>query len=546
MNKQAFPLVATILLISLMLGTLGVVSGIFYVMYKTDYVHQKIAAIEHNIYLRTLQDPDQDKDGLSDVAETKIYNTDSKKFDSKQAGIGDGEYIYNLYKTAFETNNESLLTTYRQNLDAYKKSFSISSSSPENLESLSLEDAFNARSLETYNLYVGLPDDELQILKQALDLRQSGNYEQSLSLLQDALSKNTDSSVLKYHLGLTYHDMKQYDKALQIYKGIENEPAVKSPLLYHDLATSNYALGNEDEFVRYLKLSIKTFPEDLFQYLTLATYYQEKNELDNAKEVLNEGLKIEPRYASYYNALAIIASLQGDNKTEFDLYKKAVGYDFLYAPGHENLAILYNQFFNDSKNALVEARIALEIDPAPRNLAMVILLYNKTGATAKAKELEAQLLKMPNVDSNSFNSLGLMYLDQNNYKQAEFYFRKAFAMDPNFPNAYNNLGIALSYMHRLDEAIVNYKKAIELNPNYANAYNNLGALYKDTGKYQEALTTLKKAIQLNPNMSNPYMNIGEVYRLMGDASDAVINYKKSVSLGGNDPAMLENIKILEK
>ena len=558
-NKPLFPTSVKIFLSILVFILLIIVGGFVYFLHNPSiaslpgqfiqkYINHKVATIGHGIYLRTLQDPDKDKDGLTDEMETKVYKTDPKKFDSSGTGVGDGVYIYDIYKKAFDTNDESLLSQYRQNLSAYKQLI-IASSSTSTLDFLgtfSLNDAFNLRALETYDFYVGVPDDVIQIVREALDDRQNGDYAKSLSLLQEASAKNPDSAILKYHLGLTYHNMKQYDKALSIYTAIENDPAVKSPLLYSDLASANYAIGNEDNFVHYMQLSIKEFPEDLNQYLSLSSYYQDKNQLDKAEEVLNQGLKIEPRYASFYNALAIISGLKGDNKTEFDLYKKAVSYDFRYAPGHLNLAILYQQYLDNPKDGLTEARIAYDLDPIPRHLAQVVLIYNALGNTTKAKELETQLLNMKNVDAGSFNDIGLMYLDQQNYKQAEIYFRKAIVADPKLSNAYNNLGIVLGSTNRNDESVTYYKKAIEINPNYANAYSNLGIYYTDKKDYQNAISSLIKASQLNPNLYRPYQNLGDVYLLMGDKEKAKFYYKKAVDLGDKDPVVIDKLKTLSQ
>lgn len=556
MNKPTFPVSIIIFLSVLTLVFLTVVGGIVYFVYNPSdasiperfakkYIDRKVETIGHGIYLRTLQDPDKDKDSLTDLAETEIYKTDPTKLNSNRTASSDGEYVYGIYKKTFDTNDESLLAQYHQNLNSYKQSISASSSL-QLLGTVSLNDAFNIRALETYNFYVGVPEDVIQTVRDGLGARHAGDYQKSLELLQGALAKNPDSAILKYHLGLTYHNLKQYDKALSIYESIENNPAVKSPLLYSDLASANYASGNENKFIHYMELSIKEFPEDLNQYLTLASYYQDKNQLDKAVEILNAGLKIEPRYASCYNALAIISGLKGDNKTEFDLYKKAVSYDFRYAPGHLNLAILYQQYFNNPKDGLVEARIAFDLDPTPRHLAQVILTYNQLGNTTKAKELENQLLKMKDIDAGSFNDVGLMYLDQHNYSKAEFYFRKAIETDSRLSNAYNNLGIVLSSTNRSEESATYYKKAIEINPNYANAYSNLGIYYTDKKDYQSAISSFVKASQLNPNLYRPYQNLGYVYLLMGDREKAKLYYQKALDLGDKDPVVLENLKNLSQ
>ena len=557
MNRPTFPAWAIILIIILIIIFTGIVGGIVYFAYNPSvaaipgkivslFVKQKVDVITHSIYLHELQDPDKDKDGLTDIAETQIFGTDPAKTDSNGTGVNDGEYVYGVYKKSFDTGDETTLAQYRANFTKYRQSIATSTIAIQFLGIPSLEAFFNIRALETYNLYVGMSDDTKQIVSNALDARQKGNYQQSLDLLQGALQKNPDLAILKYHLALTYHDMKQYDKAIPIYESIVNDPTVQSPLLYSDIASAYLATGDSDKFVSYLRKSITDFPEDLNQYSKLASYYQSQNQLDNATEVLNEGLKIEPRYADYYNSLAIIEHLKGDVQGEFDLYQKAISYDFLYSAGHYNLALLYEEIKNDLKDALVEAKIALEFEPTPSHTALVMVIYDEIGDSAQSQKYENQLLSMSNIDASSYNSLGLKYMDSNNYSQAEIYLRKAIATDPTLPNPYNNLGIVLASTNRQDEAATSYQKAIQLNPEYANAYSNLGIIYTDKGQYQLAISTFQKAIQLNPNLYRPYQCIAYVYLLLGDNVNARINYQKAVDYGDTDPAVISKLKELNQ
>jgi tetratricopeptide (TPR) repeat protein len=554
MNKSTFPAWIIGLLILLALFFLGIVSLIVYLIFHpkiatlpgkvvSNLVSQDVATIGHSIYLYNIQDPDRDKDGLEDsVVEKIIYKTDPVKFDSNGTGVGDGEYIYNIYRQAFGNNNESLLTSYRQNLAIYEATLSKSSQALVGTESL--DDAFTMRALQTYNFYIGVPNDVLETVKQSLALRQNGDYTNSLKGLQDALAKYPDSAVLKYHLGLTYHDMKQYDKALSIYTTIQNDPTVESPLLYSDIASANYSLGHEDQFVKYMQLSIQVFPKDLNQYLKLASYYEDKNQLDDAETILNQGLRIEPRYADYYNALAIIAHLKGDNQKELQLYQKAVSYDFRYAPGHTNISILDEEVNGDLKGALIEAQIALELRITPYRVSRVMELYTELKQPTQAKKYEAQLLAMKNIDAPAYNSLGLTYLDVNNYPQAEVYFRKAIATDPTLPNPYNNLCIVLDSMGKSDTALTFCQKAIQLNPNYANAYSNMGVIYTEKGKYQDAVTAQLKAISLNPNLFRYYNDLGYAYMQLHENEMAVSAFKKALQLGSTDPSTISNLKFL--
>jgi len=555
MNKPTFPAWAIVIIIILVVIFVGTVGGIVYFAYNPSiaaipgkivslFVKQKVDVITHSIYLHELQDPDKDKDGLTDIAETQIFGTDPAKADSNGTGVSDGEYVYGVYKNAFETGNEAPIAQYRANFAKYRQTIATSTVAVQFLGVPSLEAMFNIRALETYNLYVGMSDDTKQIVSNALDARQKGDYQQSLDLLQGALQQNPDMAILKYHLALTYHDMKQYDKAIPIYESIINDPTVQSPLLYSDIASAYLATGDNDKFVSYLRESIKDFPEDLNQYSKLASYYQDQNQLDNAVEVLNEGLKIESRYADYYNSLAIIDHLKGDEQGEFDLYQKAISYDFLYAAGHENLSILYEEMRNDLKDALVEARIALEIDPSPYHVSRVMEIYTELNQPDQAKKYETQLLAMKDLDGPSYNSLGLEYLDTNDYSQAEIYFKKAIAIDPTLPNPYNNLGITLDSLHQPDEALVSYQKAIQLNPEYANAYSNMGVIYAEKGQYQNAVTAQLKAISLNSNSSNYYICLGDDYMQLHENDLAITAFKKAQELGSADPSIEKNLKSL--
>lgn len=555
MNRPTFPLWAIVMIILLVLTFMIIVGGVVYYAYNPSlaaipgdilsvFVKKKADVINHSIYLYTINDPDQDKDGLSDKAETQIYMTDPSKADSNGSGVDDGQYIYNIYKKAFDTGDEGPLLPYRANLARYKKSIASSSTALQFVGIVSNKEMFIIKSLETYNLYVGLPADLKQIVIQAMDVRQRGDYQKSLDLLQSAISVNPSSSILKYHLGLSYHGMKQYDKAIAIYESIVNDPTLKSPLLYSDIASAYLSLFNGDKFVENMRRSIKEFPDDLIQYSKLATYYQSKNLLDYAEKVLKEGLKIEPRYADYYNSLAIISNRRGDLKGELGYYQTAVSYDFRYAVGHRNLSILYQEMYNDLKGALTEALIALEIDPTPSHVSGVMEIYGELGQSAQSQEYENELLKMENIDAPSYNSLGLKYMDANNFTKAEIYLRKAIAADPTLPNPYNNLGIVLVSTGREDEGAASYRKAIELNPNYANAYSNLGIYYTGIKDYSKAITNIETAIKLNSNLWRPYQSIAYVYRQLGDSVKEKYYYEKAIDHGCKDPAVIERLKVL--
>ena len=72
---------------------------------------------------------------------------------------------------------------------------------------------------------------------------------------------------------------------------------------------------------------------------------------------------------------------------------------------------------------------------------------------------------------------------------------------------FSNYGIILKNLGKLKDAEFSYRKAIEIKPDFAEAYYNLGNVLRDLGKLQDAEKSYRKAIEINPNFAYAYYNI---------------------------------------
>lgn len=94
----------------------------------------------------------------------------------------------------------------------------------------------------------------------------------------------------------------------------------------------------------------------------------------------------------------------------------------------------------------------------------------------QAQQLLLAAIAIRPTDKDYYN-LGLLYLEASLVNEAEQYFNKCVAVNPNHDRAFSNLGI-LSFMRKdLVTAKLNYEKAISVNPNCLEALNNLANLY---------------------------------------------------------------------
>jgi tetratricopeptide (TPR) repeat protein len=110
------------------------------------------------------------------------------------------------------------------------------------------------------------------------------------------------------------------------------------------------------------------------------------------------------------------------------------------------------------------------------------------------------------------NNLGAMYYLENNFPQAEIYFRKAVNINRAEPLANGNLGLVLMNMNKLNEAEIYLLQENNVNPAYDNAYFNLGILYMKMGNTQLALEYMIKTISVNPGYVDAYRNLINYYQ----------------------------------
>jgi TolB-like protein/Tfp pilus assembly protein PilF len=116
--------------------------------------------------------------------------------------------------------------------------------------------------------------------------------------------------------------------------------------------------------------------------------------------------------------------------------------------------------------------------------------------------------------------------------------RQAVTIDPRYPNAHFALGLACMWTHRPDRGIAAFEEAIKLNPSFAAAHVLLGQMYLYAGRPEEAVEQAEKGIRLSP--SDPRLFIwlpalaGAHYQMRRYA-EAVEAGRRSWSLNRNWP-----------
>jgi adenylate cyclase len=105
--------------------------------------------------------------------------------------------------------------------------------------------------------------------------------------------------------------------------------------------------------------------------------------------------------------------------------------------------------------------------------------------------------------------------------------RKAVTLDPRYPNAHFALGLACMWTRRSERGIAAFDEAIKLNPSFAAAHVLLGQMYLYAGRREEAIELAEKGIRLSP--SDPRLYIWLV--ALAGAHYQLRHYEKAVEAG---------------
>jgi adenylate cyclase len=132
--------------------------------------------------------------------------------------------------------------------------------------------------------------------------------------------------------------------------------------------------------------------------------------------------------------------------------------------------------------------------------------------------------------------------------EARAYFRRALAIDPQYPQAVAALSIALcaaAYLSWTDNAEQNYaesfelgQRAVMLDPRYPIAHFALALICMWTGRSDRVVPEFQEAIRLNPSYAAAHAVLGAVLNSSeGKSEEAVASVESAIRLSPSDPRL---------
>ena len=294
-----------------------------------------------------------------------------------------------------------------------------------------LEGSQVRKALKELQVVKELDSENLRVrVKIGLLLFQQQRYKEAEEEFRFVLAARPKNHRVRLYLGMTLHEMGEEKKALEELEKIPPEAEDFSDAIRYRAFILDKE-GKKKEALKVVKGAIESKPDDLDLKYVLALLYEDMKKYKEAKEILEAILRKAPK------------------KTEV-LFRLGVIWDKL----------------RDRDKCLEYMKKVIEIDPQHADaLNWVGYTYAERGIRLdEAEELIRRALKIKPKDGYIIDSLGWVYYQRGEFKEALRYLKEAHELVPTDPIITEHLGDCYWKLGNKEEALKLYKRALELKP----------------------------------------------------------------------------------
>lgn len=320
-------------------------------------------------------------------------------------------------------------------------------------------------------------------------------------------------------------------------------------------------------------------PRDPAPWFFLGLSCSELNQLDEAITALQKAHKLAPDRAEVDFNLGLLYWRRGDIGKAKQAYKDG----FVLAPGDpgalQNYASLLMKtgesdkaiapllLLRNTTGLALQARVSLiecylkanQRESAERELDD--LLQSHLAGTEEQTKIAAVLIEDDDLEAagkvlqrslqvdakqpKAYAALGLVFLNQKQYKKAADSFESAVRLEPDSAEYAMAFANALVLWNRPDTLLAFLKSVQGKFGNLPEFQHKLAFAYYGVAEYSNAISILENLVRANPRRQDQiYFLLGDSYLGMGEFDKAEIAFKKAIELNPKDPMYYESYAAL--
>ena len=304
------------------------------------------------------------------------------------------------------------------------------------------------------------------------------------------------------------------------------------------------AKGDTKKATEVLERLDQTYPNTPLIKFELARAYLKKNNMNQAKVVLDQVISINPNYAEAILLLADINLRSGHGEAVIEPMTRLLKRSPELRPAALLLAAAYGSLDRFDDAAVVtgeEAKLAPRDPQAQMALGLTLRQAKRNAEARQAFEKAAELAP----DSLwPVDQLVEVDLREKHFDAARQTIQRQFQKTPDAAAAHFFEAKILAAEEKWDLAEVELQKTLQLDPNFAGAYDLLVQTYLATNKLPQALSELQSQLAKNPNDASALMILALLYERTSDFAKARDAYERLLSINPNLVTALNNLACL--
>lgn len=358
-------------------------------------------------------------------------------------------------------------------------------------------------------------DSDEQVLRQAVELHQAGQYAEAINDYQTYLKAHPEAAAVRSNLGAALAHEGRYSEATKEY----TQALAAQPTNYgirFNLGLAYYKMGNVDSAIKQFERVYSALPMQDPQRLKVALLLSEC--------YLREGQ--DGRVIAILDPLADASS--GD-----------LALDYLLGT-----ALLHQG--QEERGALMIQRILQNGDTAQAHMLMAFTRFKANDKKGANDEVDHALALNPNLPE-AYNLRGRLAFLNSDLNSAETAFRKALALDPNSFDARLWLGTLMRQQGRLQDANSNLERAMQLRPDDVRVRYQYALLCSDQGDDKKAAIVLQALIKDAPEYTEAHRSLSTIYFRLGRTAEGREQRKIAEAMDASIQAQeIERGKTLKK